>query len=40
MANLEAACHMASVIFYCLTECCVWVYLGELWHCGGEGGLY
>lgn len=34
MANSEAACHMASVIFYCLTECCVWVYLGGLWHCG------
>lgn len=38
VANSEAACHMASVIFYCLTECCVCLCLGGLWHCG-EGGF-
>lgn len=35
----EAACHMASVIFYCLTVCCLWVCLGVclggLWQGGG-----
>lgn len=36
VANSEAACHMASVIFYCLTECCVWVCLGGLW----QGGVF
>lgn len=30
MANSEAACHMASVIFYCLTECCVGLCLGGI----------